>query len=454
MSLQTISAEKQRLPDGARQAMDSLIKGFSVLQADAPEDAVISRRRLALEQFQANGFPDHRTEEWRYTDLIGTLDGPVPPLDPTGKTQQSRQLDKVYRLGCSHLEGDIGARVVFVNGRFDRSLSELSGFPEGIVLKTGDAHPVMDGAQKVTEVPSPGNMLESLNLSLARDGFSLTCLPGAHCEGVVHFLFLNTQSTPCSMHLRTRIKLGAGARLQLLESHIGAGNAACLQTHMTDCILEPESRFEHVCIDKHGVADIFLARFHAELQEQARLSCGVLGAGGRLSRREYAFSFSNPGAQAKLSALSLAHGGELRDINARMNHYVGECSSDTLVKSVLTENAHGVFQGLVKVDPGAAKSNGQQVSKALLLGQGASMNAKPELEIFNDDVECSHGSAIGELDEEALFYLCSRGIDFAEARRMLIAAFLVDVFSRIENSGLASTLKCQAKAWLDEWQSQ
>lgn len=454
MSGKTNLVDMKRLPDGARQAMASLIDGFSRLQKSAPEDVKMIGRRLAMEQFKERGFPDHRVEAWRHTDLIGALEGPVPPLPIQRETKRCERLEKVLMQGCAQLETEAVARIVFVDGKFSPSLSNLSHLPEEISLQTGDALLHSDGAKELIEASASRDMLESLNLSLAQDGFTLACMPGAQCCGVIHLLFLMTHSSPCSVHLRSRIHLGAGARLQLLESHIGAGIPPSLQTHLIDCVLAPEARLEHVCIDRHAAKDIFLARLHVKLQECARVSCGVLGAGGRLSRREYSFAFSGPGAKSRLSALSLAHDGEKRDIKASMNHHVGECSSDTLIKNVLTENGHGVFRGLVRVDPGAAGSDGKQVSKALLLGKGASMNAKPELEIFNDDVECAHGSAIGELDKDALFYLRSRGIDIAEASRLLIAAFIFDIFSRIENAALAGALESQARSWLDACQCE
>ena len=442
-----MTAQFPRLPAGARQAMESLIEGFTPLPADAPEDEQTRLRRLALERFRTCGFPDRRAEAWRYTDLVGALEGPLPPFLPREDTaHRSELLDSVCAQACAGLQDEIAARIVFVDGEFDPSRSDVSTLPAGIRLQAGSAPLLANGAGVP---PENTDMLQNLNHALARNGFLLQAEEGAQCPGAIHFLFLKLCDAPCSLHVRGRIHLGAGARLRLLESHIGCAGAPCLQTRLTDCILEQEASLHHICIDEHAAADISLARMATELGEGARLDCAVLGMGGRIARREYACAFPAPRARVRLSALALAREGELRDITARMNHLAGECGSDTLVKSVLAAGARGVFQGLVRVAPGAAGSDGRQVSKALLLGEGAHMNAKPELEIFNDDVECAHGSAIGELDADALFYLRSRGIDIADARRLLIAAFLVDVFARLDAPALVGVLRSRAGAWLD-----
>ena len=423
--------------------MASLVEGFSRLQGDAQEDGQARLRRLALERFRAGGFPGRRSEAWRHTDLAGALQGPLPPLLPRERGAGGRApLDAACARACSGLEGETAARIVFVDGGFDAARSDLGCLPAGVRLRA-------DGAPPAQEPPRDGDMLESLNLALARDGFALTAAAGTHCPGVIHFLFLTAADAPCSVHVRGRVHVGAGASLRLLESHIGLGAAPCLQTRATQCSLEREARLRHVCIGAHAAADISLSRLEAALQEDARLDCAVLDTGGRLARREHVCAFAAPRAQARVSALLLARAGEQRDIGAAMDHRAGACRSDTLVKSVLDAEARGVFHGLVRVAPGAAGSDGRQVSRALLLGEGARMNAKPELEIFNDDVECAHGSAIGELDAEALFYLRSRGIGLAEARRLLIAAFLVDVLGRVDDAALVAALQARARAWLD-----
>ena len=448
-----MTAHLSRLPAGARQAMQSLIDGFAPPPQGAAEDIQTHLRRLALERFRAQGFPDRRSEAWRYTDLIGALEGPLPP-SPRANDSETPSRGELPDSACTRaaagLQDEITARLVFVDGAFDPARSNIGNLPAGTSLQAGDAPPLANGAGGGSE---GADMLENLNHALARSGFTLNIDEGAHCPGVIHLLFLKLHDAPCSLHVRGRIHLGAGARLRLLESHIGCSAAPCLQTRLTDCTLEREATLHHACIDEHAAADVSLSRMTAGLHAGARLDCAVLGLGGRIARREYDCAFLAPQAQVRLSALALARGGELRDINARMNHQIGECSSDTLIKSVLAAQARGVFQGLVRVAPGAAGSDGRQVSKALLLGEGAHMNAKPELEIFNDDVECAHGSAIGELDADALFYLRSRGIDIAAARRLLIAAFLADVFARLDEPALAEALRARAGAWLDAFHS-
>lgn len=436
-----MNTQLQNLPQGAHQAVASLMEAAKRIEAGAATRGETALRRSAREQFMALGLPNRRWEAWRYTDLVGALQGPLPPLPRTG-TQSGNSLEESIEYARAQIGGDPVASIVFVDGRFDSQHSKTEQLPKGVRLQTGLA--------PLASRNTASDMLGNLNLSLASDGFVLVVDPQAVAQNFIHILFISTHQEPCSMHSRAKVHLGKGAKLRLIETHTGRSGTSCLQTHLTDATLDASARLEHVCIEDNGTQHVSLARLKAHLKQEAQLSCAVLGVGGKLVRREYDINFDESGAGAELSALSLAGAGETRDINTMLHHKVRECVSDTLVKNVLTDGARGIFQGLVRVEHGAVQSNGQQTSKALLLGRGASMNAKPELEVFNDDVECAHGSAIGELDQDALFYLRARGISADDARRLLINAFLNDVFERIEDDTFQTAFRARAEGWLKD----
>lgn len=380
-----------------RKAVAALEEAFaSCSKVEAWQEAAMRRLRVA-------GLPDRRSEAWRYTDLIGALEENTAHFSSTKDSS-----------------------------RLEISLAETA-LPEGVALEKGDAPEPLFAEQQSAGVSA------DVNLALAREGFVLRVKEGVACPGVIHIRRRG------GGHGRGRVELGAGASARILESHVGDGSP-CLRTHLLECRLGEGARLRHECVDAPGAGGVSLGRLRVEMGGSAELECGLLGVGGRLGRREYMCDFAAPEARVRLRALSLARGGELRDVQAEMNHRVGECVSDTLVKSVLADGAQGVFQGMVRVAAGASGSDGRQISKALLLGESARMNAKPELEVFNDDVECAHGSAIGSLDAEALFYLRARGIGEAEARRMLVAAFLVDVLEGVEDG---EALRAHAQEWLD-----
>lgn len=443
-----MSAQISNLPQGAHQAVTSLMEAAKRIEAGASTGEETALRRKAREQFTALGLPTRRLEAWRYTDLVGALQGPLPPFS----FMQSAQLDGIIEeilvpleenleLMCAHVGGELSASVVFVNGRFNARYSKLEKLSKSVRFQAGYAPLANEDIEN--------DILGSLNLSLANDGFELVVEPDTEVQNFIHLLFFSTQKEPCSMHSRAKVRLGKGANLKLLETHMCISGVPSLQTHLTDIDLEECAKLEYVCTEGNGTQHISLARMKARLEQESQLSCAALGVGGKLVRHEYKVLFEGGGAMATLGALSLAGAGETRDINAFLHHKVPECVSDTLVKSVLADDARGVFQGLVRVEPGATQSNGQQTSKALLLGRDASMNAKPELEIFNDDVECAHGSAIGELDQDALFYLRARGISENNARQLLIRAFLKDVLERIEDDVLQVEAESHAVRWLE-----
>ena len=444
-----MSAQISNLPQGAHQAVMSLMEAAKRIEAGASTGEETALRRKAREQFAALGLPTRRLEAWRYTDLVGALQGPLPPLSSSGDIQLKEpfkgtleSLDAALEDARAQAGGGLSASIVFVDGRCSAQHSKLDKLPKGVRLQAGYV--------PLADEDLDNDILGSLNLSLATEGFEIIVEPNAGAEAFIHLFFACTREEPCSMHSRASVRLGKGANLKIFETHAGMRGVPCLQTHITDVTLDESAKREHACVEDNGTEHISLARLKARLKQEAQLSCAALGAGGKLVRREYNILFEGGGANAKLSALSLASAEETRDINAKLHHKVPECVSDTLVKSVLTDDARGVFQGLVRVEPGATQSNGQQTSKALLLGRGASMNAKPELEVFNDDVECAHGSAIGELDQDALFYLRARGISESTARQLLINAFLNDVFERIEDDALQLAVESRALNWLEE----
>ena len=448
-----MSAQISNLPQGAHQAVASLMEAAKRIEAGASTGEETALRRKAREQFAALGLPTRRLEAWRYTDLVGALQGPLPPLSSSGDIRLNEpfkgtleSLDEALENARAQAGGGLSASIVFVDGRFSAQHSKLDKLPKSIRLQAGYV--------PLADEDVDNDMLGSLNLSLASDGFEIIVEPDAGAEAFIHLFFASTREEACSMHSRANVRLGKGANLKLFETHAGMRGVPCLQTHITNVTLDESAKLEHACVEDNGTQHISLARLKARLKQEAQLSCAALGAGGKLVRREYNILFEGGGATAKLSALSLANAGETRDINAKLHHKIPECVSNTLVKSVLTDDARGVFQGLVRVEPGATQSNGQQTSKALLLGRGASMNAKPELEIFNDDVECAHGSAIGELDQDALFYLRARGISESTARQLLINAFLNDVFERIEDDALRLAVESRALNWLEDASAQ
>ncbi len=335
--------------------------------------------------------PTRQLEAWRYTDLkaLAAMSFAAPVASPV----PADLLD----LGVP--------RLVFVNGVYDAALSTPPPFMRPFV-------PAAPGAA----LP-----LAAINAEQAHDGMTLE-VPAGVDAGVVLLVAHAGAAEAAALHPRHRISLGQGASLTLLE--VAAGQGVYWHNPVTEIALAAQATLNHYRLQEESAEAFHLATIVADVAEDALYNAFSLVLGARLSRAEIHARLAGPNARAHLNAAQLLRGRQHGDITTVVSHLAPAGSSRQTVKSVLSDHARGVFQGKIAVDRVAQKTDGYQMSQALLLSPRAEMDVKPELEIFADDVKCSHGATIGALDPEQLFYLRSRGIPEAQARAMLIRAFL------------------------------
>ena len=344
-----------------------------------------------------------RTEKeiWRYTDLAALLAAPSPP--------QSTMNKEYYALPES-------AFLLFMDGVWMPEPSRLDGLPPDFIT---------------------GNATTGYRLSLEGQ----TCLVTQPVE-----LCFQTSGSAPEVNVKLDVELGESGRLTLLESHRGQA-VTVIETVIH---LAPQAKLIHGKVLTGTATSAHLEKTKVTAQHGAYYDAFTLIEGGKLTRTETDVSLAGREAQASLAAVMLLGGKDHADVVTHVAHAVPDGVSQQSCTAVLTDRARGVYQGKVYVAQDAQKTDASQLCRALLLSDKAEMDAKPELEIYADDVKCSHGCAVGDLDDEALFYLRSRGIDAKEARSMLIRAFIEERLTRLSVEGWRDRFRTVSEGWLHE----
>jgi Fe-S cluster assembly protein SufD len=401
-----------------------------------------TRRQTALARFAELGFPTRRDEAWRFNDLRALQRTPFPPA-PSGVPMAADAIEDYRAPGATH-------RMVFVNGHFAPDLSDIGVLPDGVWLastaRTIAEHPelLQEGLDETDLIG--GQAFASLNAALFADGIVLALAPGVVLEHPVEVIHLGQAAAPQSVHLRNAVLLGRGSRATLIESFAGQGvywtNAVTLVQAGEGAVLH------HVKLQDEGREAIHFAVVRARLDREARYDSFVLTLGGRLSRHDTLTAMMGDAATCALNGAYLLRGEQEATNATFVDHAAPGGSTQEVFKGVVDERAHGVFLGKIAVRPDAQKTDARQLNRNLLLSPRAAVDTKPELEILADDVKCSHGATVGDLDESAVFYLRTRGIPLVEARRMLIEAFAADALETVEDAVLRAHLGRHVQRWL------
>ncbi|MDR3498066.1 MAG: Fe-S cluster assembly protein SufD [Parvibaculum sp.] len=395
-----------------------------------------ARRDEAMKSFAEAGLPHRRLEDWRYTDLRQLLSkaslAPAPAHEG------------VVLLPTTAFDAIDGHRLVFVNGRFRADLSNLGGLPSGVTLVPLAEALRAPWARPLLEAPQASGIV-ALNTAMMGDGLGLHVAAGVRLGKPLHILHFAADAG--AFHVRNLIRLEEGAEATIFETHAGAAAASSFADHAADVSLAEGARLAIVKVQDEAPSAIHLATLTARLDARSHFAHFTMTLGAGLSRNQSFVTFAGEGAEAHVNGAVALRGKQHGDHFVVIDHAVPHCASATLFKTVLDDSSTGVFQGRVLVRPDAQKTDGRQMTNALLLSRDAAMNAKPELEIYADDVQCAHGSTIGELSREALFYLRSRGIDEETARQLLISAFLDAAFETVANEEAREALRGLAANW-------
>lgn len=401
-----------------------------------PNDALTAWRSAALERFLALGFPTQRDERWKYTNLrrlearAFTLAAPAAVAHAT----TSRLTD------ASH-------RIVFVDGHCMPGLGSQSAQPPGVTMislgqwlkKEPDAvASFLDGIGIDTD-----SAFENLNAAFVEDGVVINIAPNTHWDDPVYVVH-EWQASGRMTHPRIIVQLGQNSRCTLIEHYLGGESVEAFTNSVVTVVAAPGACMQHYRLQQESAKTFHISNVRVRIARDARYRIHEVALGGSLGRTDLATLLEGPGADAQLYGLFTPAGSQHLDNYTRIEHMAPHTTSSEEYRGIADGRGRGVFNGKVKVHPNAQKTDARQLSRNLLLSPTAEIDTKPELEIYANDVKCSHGATTGQLDTASLFYLRSRGLDAAEARALLIRAFAESILSSIEPQGL----RAQLESWL------
>jgi Fe-S cluster assembly protein SufD len=415
--------------------IESLLSGTRELPA-TPYRWLDERRSAALERANALSVPTTRDEEWRFTDLSQLTRMPLRPASVPGAVAGDA-------LACCAVP-EAGARLVLVDGVFAASLSTLSADAAGArVLPLADA--LRSDARRLEPhlarlAPFEHNVFAALNTAHLRDGAVVIVPENAACEKPIHVLHLSTQSGT-AVYPRCFIAVGSGAECTLIEEYAGIPDNAYFTNAVTEVALAANARLRHIKLQRENGSAFHIATCVVNVARDATYTSQAITLGGRLSRYDLNVALAGEGASAAMDGLALISGRQVADTHTLIDHAYPNGRSTQLHKTIVDGAAHAVFNGKIMVRAGAQMTDSAQQSRNLLLSDKATVDTKPQLEIFADDVKCAHGATVGQLDAEQLFYLRSRGLPERAARNLLTYAFAASVIERIPVRSIVARLE-------------
>lgn len=388
-------------------------------------------RADAAMHFAAGGFPTRRVEQWKYTDL--------GPIAQAHFAEPLTMVEGALALPAANAPH----RAIFVDGRFRADLSTLDGL----------AYRVLSLAQHLTEAePHLGTLarpesepLTALNTMLFEDGLFIDIAEGV-AGGLLELVSIAVDpGRPFAFHPRHMIRVGAGASLTVIETATGRGQ--CLHNPVFEITVAEGAILTHGRMLQEDATVFHLSTIYATIAGGGTYDNFTVAAGPRLTRNEIHAALTGPKASCHMNGAQMAADGQHVDTTTLLDHAAPDCASRQTYKTVLTGRSRGVFQGKIHVHRVAQRTDGYQMNQALLLSEDAEMDSKPQLEIYADDVKCSHGATIGALDADSLFYLRTRGIPEAQATAMLVEAFLHEAVETVTDETLRGALTRALDAW-------
>jgi Fe-S cluster assembly protein SufD len=427
-------------------AETELAQVFAQARESLPgDDAVAAQREAAFGLFAKEGLPHRRVEDWKYTDLRALMREAKPLALPPDAAA------KALAKSAGALVGDVETRrLVFVDGAFVAELSDLASLEKGLTV--GSLADALTGndpmlTQHLGKLAPAGDVAVALNTALMGDGAVIRIAAGATIERPLHLLFV-ASGKPTASFVRSLVVVERGARAMVIESHEGPAGSDYQVNAALELFVGDEAHVDHVKIIGEGADALHVSTLAAAIGAHARFNAFSFTVGGAVVRNQLFLKFDGEGIVAGIRGATLLKDRQHADTTLVINHVAPDCQSREVFKTVLDDEAHGVFQGRIIVRRQAQRTDAKMMTRALLLSDRAEADNKPELEIFADDVQCGHGATAGAIDEDLKFYLLARGIPAAEAEALLIQAFLGEAIEGIEHAGLREALLESVASWL------
>ncbi len=421
---------------------DVLLAAFENSKASAGPTWLHVLRAQALDAYREAGLPNIRQEEWRYTPLtsITRQTWRVAPAD-AGATLRLIDIARLLPVGME------APRLVFINGRFSTRLSTHGRLAAGLhYLNLRDALESKGPSAKVVQAhlarhaEIEGEAFTALNTAFFEDGAFIHLERGHDLSQPIQVLYLNVASEAALSQPRSLVLLDEGSRAKLIEIHAGIGNAPRLQNSVCEIVVGERANLSHLLLQHEDDAAVQINVHRARVDKGGAYASRVFSLGAALTRNNAHCVLNGEGAEATLGGLFLGRGTQHLDNHVYLEHAKPLGTSRQLYRGVLDEKSRGVFSGKVVVRPGAQKTDAQQQNNNLLLSDDAQIDTKPQLEIYADDVKCSHGATSGKLNDEALFFLRSRGLAEREARSLLTYAFCAELIEAVKPETLRDAL--------------
>ncbi len=395
---------------------------------------LMDMRKSAIQRFAELGFPTTKDEEWRFTNVAPIAKAAFEPFEP-GEAGWT-----VEKLEALTFGGPGVHRIVFVNGRYSAGLSAVGTLPKGVRVESLSVamEKTPDDVRRALgrSAHHENQAFAALNTAFFADGAFIQVPDGVLFEDTVHVIFAVTPGAkPGISHPRNLVVAGKSAQLTVVQSYLG-GKGQYLTNAVTEIAADDNAVVDHYVLQQESTAAFHTSVLDLNASRSAVVSNQSYTFGGAIVRNDVNLVLSGEGAEGTINGLTVVNGEQHVDNHTSIDHAVPHCNSYELYKGVLDGKARNVFNGRILVRKDAQKTDSKQTNKNLLLSPDALANSNPQLEIYADDVKCTHGATIGQLDETALFYLRSRGIPMDEARHILTYAFAGNLVTRIKVPGL------------------
>ena len=396
----------------------------------------------AIDRFAALGFPSTKQEAWRFTNVAPIADAEfalAPRASATG-----------YRV-----PGESPHRLVFVNGHFNEELSRLEGLPSGVRVESMLRGPATDAESVRVHLAKHASYQDrpfaALNTAFIQDGAFIYVPPTVTVAEPIELVFLTAPgAAPQVAHPRTLIVLEREARATIVETYAALSGGVYWTNAVTEIVVGDGARVDCYRVQRESEDAYHVAVTDAHQGRDSRVNLHSVAFGGALTRHDLRGTLAGPGGYLILNGLYLLSGEQHADHHTAIDHAAPHCESHEYFNGVLDGRSRGVFNGRIIVRPGAQKTDSKQTNNNLLLSRDAHADSQPQLEIYADDVKCTHGSTVGPLDAKAMFYLESRGIGEAEARRLMTYGFAAEILNRMDVAPLRAQLDGIVRARLAE----
>ena len=417
------------------------LKNFERFEKQTNQPAwLFPLRKAGIACFAEQGFPTVKDEDWRFTNVAPIAKLPFKPMLDGAKDKSASEI-----LAGAAFNKLAGSRLVFVNGHFASELSSIGKLPAGVKVSNLAAALTQESALVEKHLGryavGEGNAFAALNQAFFSDGAFIYLPSGITVEAPIQLVFISTaKQTGDTIHPRNLIIAEANSSATVLETYLSAGNAAYFTNAVTELVAGDNARIEHVKFQDEAAEAYHIATIQGQFGRTSHVNVHSFAMGAKLSRNNIRAKLAGEGLECILNGLYVTKNEQLADHHMIVEHAQPHCASHEYFNGILDDKSKGVFHGRILVRQIAQKTDAKQTNKNLLLSDDATADTKPQLEIYADDVKCTHGATIGQLNDESIFYLRSRGLSTETARRMLIHAFAGEIIERIQCEGAREEL--------------